>query len=103
MEKDKKMYVLFINKEGFINFDFGEFEECSLSAFADDYDFMKHSAGFEINTTKNGNVYFTRFNSNNYKVDYVLLYVLKTISMKELKEDVKEIKLIIEWQNMDEE
>lgn len=102
MKNNKKMYVLYLNKEGFIDFDFGEFEECSLQSFAVDYDFFKFSTGYEIDTTNNGNVYIKRINSSNFKIDYVLLYVLKDISMKELKEDIKEIRTELNYRNEEE-
>ena len=96
MEKEK-MYIINLNEEGKISSD--NIESCTLNDFARDYLLATRLNDFEIDETKNKNVYIKYINNLNDKIYMVDLYVLNDIKMNELKEDIEEIRSELKYRN----
>ena len=97
---ENKMYTIYLNEKGKIESS-ENIESCTLNDFGRDYFFATNTNNIEIDETKNGSVYFKYINSMNNKIYMVGLYVVKTIKMKELMEDIEEIKTELKYRNED--
>ena len=96
--KNNKMYVIYLNDKGLIESN-ENIESCTLNDFARDYFIETTCNNTEIDETKNGNVYIKYINSVNDKIFSVHLYVLKSINMEELIEDLVEIRTELKYRN----
>ena len=92
-----KMYIININEKGKIE----RIEDCTLNDFGRDYIIATSESNTEIEETRNGNVYFKYIDSANYKIFMIDLYVIKTIKMEELREDIEEINTELKYRNED--
>lgn len=99
--KNNKMYLIYLNAVGKIESN-ENIESCTLNEFARDYFIDGTSNNTEIDETRNGNVYIKYINSVNDKVFSVHLYVLNTIKMDELIEDICEIRTELKYRNEEE-
>ena len=95
-----KMYIINLNEKGKIE-NYEKIENCTLNDFARDYILATNENNVEIDETRNGNVYFKYINNVFDKIFMVDLYVLKTIKMQELREDIEEIKTELKYRNED--
>lgn len=95
---ENKMYIIYINDKGKIK----NFENCTLNDFGRDYILATNERYTEVEETRNGNVYFKYIDDLNDKIYMVELYVIKTIKMKELIEDIEEIKTELKYRNEEE-
>lgn len=93
-----KMYIINLNEKGKIE-NSNSIENCSLENFAKDYLWATKSSNVEIDETRNGSVYIKYINNVNDKIYMVNLYVVKTIKLKELIEDINEIKTELLYRN----
>lgn len=99
--KNEKMCIITLNEKGKIESS-ENIEGCSLNDFAKDYLVATRlSNNIEIDETRNKNVYFKYVNSINDKIFMVNLYVLKSIKMNELIEDIREIQTELKYRNED--
>ena len=98
--KTNKMYIIYLNDQGKIE-SAENIESCTLDDFAKDYFIETTSNNTEIDETRNGNVYIKYINSVHDKVFSVHLYVLKSINMEELIEDICEIRTELKYRNED--
>ena len=98
MKINEKMYIINLNEKGKIE-NSDDIENCTLNSFARDYLLATQLRNIEIDETKNGNVYIKYINSIDNKIYMVNLYVIKTIKMKELREDIIEIKTELRYRN----
>ena len=95
-----KMYTIYLNEKGNIQ-DNNYIEDCTLNDFGRDYILATKTSNIEIDETRNGSVYFKYINGKNNKICMVGLYVIKTIKIQELKEDIEEIKTELKYRNED--
>lgn len=98
--ENEKMCIIYLNEKGKIERS-DNIEDCTLNDFGRDYFLATNSNNIEIDETKNGNVYFKYINSIDNKIYLVGLYVVKTIKMKELIEDIEEIRTELKYRNED--
>ena len=98
MEKKQKLCIINLNEEGKIE-NCEKIEDCTLNDFARDYILAINQNNVEIDETRNSNVYFKYIDSISNKIYMVELYVLKNTKMKELIEDIEEIKTEIKYRN----
>ena len=98
--KKEKMYIIYLNEKGKIEKS-DNIEDCTLNDFGRDYFLATNQNNVEIDETRNGNVYIKYINSVNDKVFSVHLYVLNTIKMDELIEDLCEIRTELKYRNED--
>lgn len=96
-----KMYIINLNEKGKLESS-ENIEECTLNDFGRDYFLATNQSNVEIDETRNGNVYFKYINRIDNKIYMVDLYVVKTIKMKELREDIDEIKTELVYRNEEE-
>ena len=94
---ENKMYIININEKGKIE----SIEDCTLNDFGRDYILATNVSNSEVEETRNKNVYFKYINGRNNKIYMVNLYVVKTIKMKELIEDIEEINTELKYRNED--
>ena len=99
METRQKMIIIYINDKGKIDLTKNSLESCTLDNFARDYNLSLRLNNVEIDETRNGNVYFKNINKINDKIFYVTLYVLKSITIQELKDDIDDIKIEMKFRN----
>lgn len=94
---ENKMYIININENGKIK----SIEDCTLNDFGRDYILATNESNTEIEETRNKNVYFKYINGRNNKIYMVALYVVKTIKIQELREDIEEINAELKYRNED--
>ena len=99
--KNNKMYIIYLNEKGKIEKS-DNIEDCTLNDFGRDYFLATNSNNIEIDETRNGNVYFKYINNMNDKIYMVGLYVVRTSKMKELIEDLCEIRTELKYRNEEE-
>ena len=97
---ENKMYTIYLNEKCKIE-DSKYIEDCTLNDFGKDYFLATNSKNIEIDETRNKNVYFKYISGKDNKIYMVALYVIKTIKMKELIEDIVEIKTELKYRNED--
>ena len=98
METKQKLCIINLNEKGKIE-SRKKFEDCTLNDFARDYYLAIKVENIEIDETRNGNVYFKYINDANNKIYMIYLYVIKSIKMKELREDIEEIRTELKYRN----
>ena len=100
MKNNEKMCIISLNEKGKIKSS-NEIEDCTLNDFARDYYLAIKTENIEIDETRNGNVYFKYINDANNKIYMINLYVIKSIKIKELRDDIREIKTELKYRNED--
>ena len=98
MKNNEKMCIITLNENGKIESS-NDIEDCTLNDFGRDYFLATNQRNIEIDETKNGNVYFKYTYNLSDKIFMVHLYVLKNIQMKELSEDLNEIRTELKYRN----
>lgn len=96
-----KMCIIYLNEKGKLESS-ENIEGCTLNDFGRDYFLATNQNNVEIDETRNGNVYFKYINRIDNKIYLVGLYVVKTIKMNELREDIEEIKTELKYRNEEE-
>lgn len=98
MKTRQKLCIINLNEKGKIE-NCEKIEDCTLNDFARDYILATNRNNVEIDETRNGDVYFKYIDPIDDKIYMVELYVLKNTKMKELIEDIEEIKTEIKYRN----
>lgn len=100
MKTRQKLCIIKLNEQCKIE-NCEKIEDCTLNDFARDYILATNQNNIEIDETRNGNVYFKYIDSITNKIYMVELYVLKNTKMKELIEDIEEVKTELKYRNED--
>lgn len=98
METKQKLCIIKLNERCKIE-NCEKIEDCTLNDFARDYILATNQNNIEIDETRNGDVYFKYIDTIDDKIYMVELYVLKNTKMKELIENIEEIKTEIKYRN----